>query len=506
MATAFGIHLGASNACLSICKDGNIEVIANAAGDRVTPILIAFSDHDKVVGLPAKQGLIRNAKNTACHIKKLLGKDFADPGIQKEKQTSQCSVIEKDGRPFYQVQYMQSQKSFSPEQCSTFIFGSLLEIAKNHGDTNAQDVVISVPHNFGKKQQTAVIETATKAGFKVMRLIHEPTSALLAYGLGQKHRHEHINAIVVRVGGSSSTVSCFSITDGMYRLLSDVNTDDIAGDMFTELIADHFAADFQRQFKANPKENKRAWNKLLSASETCKHTLTTLPNAHCSIDSLHEGIDFSGNIARGRMDMLSLNLLSKLQTLIDECLVASGLERSNIQKVILSGGGTKLQCVVKKIQDIFKDAELYDSIATDEVIAFGAATQASIILSSCEGESVLPTEELPTLTRCINCAAQGSCIEELFHTGHSVPAKAKRTYCSSQSTFRLLVTQGSDTPIEVLAKLALKDVGEGAVVEVHFSIDREGLLHISCVDEKSKAHTEVTVPTCNDKQMNCSRS
>ncbi|KAF6039214.1 hypothetical protein EB796_002484 [Bugula neritina] len=515
---AFGIHIGTTNSCLSVYKDGNTEVVANAAGDRTTPTLVAFSTHDKVVGLPAKQGLIRNAKNTVCRAKRLLGRQFADPEVQKEINNSQCSIIEKDGKPVYQVQYLESQKLFSPEQCISFLFETLKDLAKNHSDGNVFDAVISVPCEFAESQLNVVKSAAARGGFNVLRFIYEPTATLLAYDVGLKHHHEHVYCMVVRLGGSSCTVTCYSVIGGMYKILSNIHSDEVGGDLFTQLIALHFSKDFLRQYKEDPQSNQRSWSKLMSASETCKHTLTNLPNAHCSVDSLHDGIDFSSNIAsklqacrngiasiifvfyfRARVDLLNQSLLTQLQNLLDEALTASSLSKDQIQKVVLSGGGSKMPCVSKKVQDYLSNAEVHFTLPADEVIAIGCAKQAGIILSNSCNNDVSATASIPCIQKPISAIVENCEPEVIFAANLPIPTRIKKTFSSSQSVFKMVVTQGDDHS-ELLAKVILKDISEESVINAQFNLNSDGSLHINCMDEISKSTSELSVPvssTCS---------
>uniref|UniRef100_A0A8C9L2F4 Heat shock protein family A (Hsp70) member 14 n=1 Tax=Pavo cristatus TaxID=9049 RepID=A0A8C9L2F4_PAVCR len=176
---AIGVHLGATCACAAVYKDGRADVVANDAGDRVTPAVVAFAENEEVVGLAAKQSRIRNISNTVVKVKQILGRSSGDPQAEKYIKESKCSVIEKNGK----LQYEIDNKLISPEDVAKLIFSKMKETAQSALGSDVNDVVITVPFDFGENQKNALGEAAAAAGFNVMRLIHEPSAALLAYGI-----------------------------------------------------------------------------------------------------------------------------------------------------------------------------------------------------------------------------------------------------------------------------------------------------------------------------------
>uniref|UniRef100_A0A8C9EI31 Heat shock protein family A (Hsp70) member 14 n=1 Tax=Pavo cristatus TaxID=9049 RepID=A0A8C9EI31_PAVCR len=232
---AIGVHLGATCACAAVYKDGRADVVANDAGDRVTPAVVAFAENEEVVGLAAKQSRIRNISNTVVKVKQILGRSSGDPQAEKYIKESKCSVVEKNGK----LQYEIDNKLISPEDVAKLIFSKMKETAQSALGSDVNDVVITVPFDFGENQKNALGEAAAAAGFNVMRLIHEPSAALLAYGIGQDSPTGKSNVLVYKLGGTSLSITVIEVNSGIYRVLATDTDDGIGGVCFTEALAQH---------------------------------------------------------------------------------------------------------------------------------------------------------------------------------------------------------------------------------------------------------------------------
>ncbi|XP_059515869.1 heat shock 70 kDa protein 14 isoform X5 [Myotis daubentonii] len=301
---AIGVHLGCTSACVAVYKDGRADVVANDAGDRVTPAVVAYSENEEVVGLAAKQSRIRNISNTVMKVKQILGRSSDDPQAQKYITESKCLVIEKNGKLRYKIDTGEETKFVNPEDVARLIFSKMKETAHSVLGSDANDVVITVPFDFGEKQKSALGEAARAAGFNVLRLIHEPSAALLAYGIGQESPAGKSNILVFKLGGTSLSISVMEVNSGIYRVISTNTDDNIGGTQFTETLAQHLASEFQRSFKHDVRGNARAMMKLMNSADIAKHSLSTLGSANCFLDSLYEGQDFDCNVSSGKLGFL----------------------------------------------------------------------------------------------------------------------------------------------------------------------------------------------------------
>ncbi|KAI6078873.1 Heat shock 70 kDa protein 14 [Aix galericulata] len=312
-------------------EDGRADVVANDAGDRVTPAVVAFTESEEVVGLAAKQSRIRNVSSTVVKVKQILGRSSGDPQAQKYIAESKCSVVEKNGK----LQYEIDNKLINPEDVAKLIFSKMKETAQSAIGSDVNDVVITVPFDFGENQKNALGEAAAAAGFNVMRLIHEPSAALLAYGIGQDSPTGKSNVLVYKLGGTSLSITVIEVNSGIYRVLATNTDDSIGGVCFTEALAQHLASEFQRSCKHDIRGNPRAMMKLMNSADVAKHSLSTLGSANCFVDSLYDGLDFDCNVSRARFELICSSLFTKCVEAIKKLLQQVGFTADDINKVVL---------------------------------------------------------------------------------------------------------------------------------------------------------------------------
>ncbi|CAB1346344.1 unnamed protein product [Coregonus sp. 'balchen'] len=281
-------------------QDGRAEVVANDAGDRVTPAVVAYRDTEQIVGIAAKQGRVRNAANTVVKVKQVLGRSFEDPEVQTHRAESKCPT------------------------------------AQSALGADVTEAVITVPFEFAHAQKVALREAAEAAGFRVLRLIHEPAAALLAYGIGQDCPSGKSHVLVYKLGGTSLSVTVLQVNGGMFRVLNTHTDHSIGGESFTIALAQHLAAEFKRSFKQDVSRSARAMLKLMNGADMAKHSLSTLGSANCFVDSLHDGMDFDCNVSRARFELLCSSLFNKSVQPIRTLLETTGLSTSDINKVTLT--------------------------------------------------------------------------------------------------------------------------------------------------------------------------
>ncbi|XP_071456052.1 heat shock 70 kDa protein 14 isoform X3 [Marmota flaviventris] len=473
---AIGVHLGCTSACVAVYKvrrrgrwamdfmsgtpfsapsytqDGRAGVVANDAGDRVTPAVVAYSENEEVVGLAAKQSRIRNISNTVMKVKQILGRSSDDPQAQKYIMESKCLVVEKNGKLRYEIDTGEETKFVNPEDVARLIFSKMKETAHSVLGSDANDVVITVPFDFGEKQKNALGEAAGAAGFNVLRLIHEPSAALLAYGIGQ---------------------------------------DSPTG---------------KRSFKHDVKGNARAMMKLMNSAEVAKHSLSTLGSANCFLDSLYEGQDFDCNVSRARFELLCSPLFNKCIEAIRELLDQSGFTADDINKIVLCGGASRMPRLQQLIKDLFPAVDLLNSIPPDEVIPIGAAIEAGILIGK---ENVLMEDSLM-----IECSAKDILVKGvdesganrftvLFPSGTPLPARRQHTLQApgdiSSVCLELYESEGKNCAKEeskfaqvVLQDLDKKENGLRDILAV-LTMKRDGSLHVTCTDQETGKCEAITI-------------
>jgi len=371
MSTAFGVHIGNTSACIAVSKEGKTDVVANDAGDRVTPAMVGFSDSEIVVGLAAKQGRIRNRANTITNNKRLVGDAAtADGG-------GPVTVLKKEDKVMYQVDFKDKDYFISPEKVLEQLYAYMHDIAASHcANVDESNTVITVPLAFGADRRDTVKQCATNAGFRVVQVISEPVAACLAHGIEQDQDRRHV--LVYRVGGASMTATVLLVSAGCYSIL-DSSECRLGGDEVTEVLVNYLGKEFKNKYKEDILANKRGRAKLSMEAEKCKHVLSTLDTAHCYVESLFDGMDFSTNVTRARFDNELSKVVSELVSPISDLLTRCNLDTSDISNVILAGGTTKVVKIQKQLSSMFPKADISLNISPDECTAIGAAVQASCL-------------------------------------------------------------------------------------------------------------------------------
>uniref|UniRef100_A0A3P8PW45 Heat shock 70 kDa protein 14 n=1 Tax=Astatotilapia calliptera TaxID=8154 RepID=A0A3P8PW45_ASTCA len=385
-------HRNCTQATAAFQHDGRADVVANDAGDRVTPTVVGYRDTEQIVGIAAKQGRVRNAASTVIKVKQVLGRSFDDPEIQRHRTETKCQV---ENKPFYEITSGQQPKYVAPEDVAKLIFQKMKETAQSAlGGSDVSDAVITVPSEFAHAQKRALRNAAEAAGFNVLRLIHEPAAALLAYDIGQESPSGKSHVLVYKLGGTSLSVTVLQVNGGMFLCRSAHTDHSIGGEAFTQALAQHLASEFKRTFKHDVSSNPRAMLKLMNGAEMAKHSLSSLGSANCFVDSLHDGIDFECSVSRARFELLCSSLFNKSIQPIKAVLEEAGLTPHNISKVVLCGGSARIPRLQQMIREMFPDVELLNAAPPDEVIAVGAALEAGLLVGR---DGLTPEEDSVTV-------------------------------------------------------------------------------------------------------------
>ncbi|BFZ10849.1 hypothetical protein BsWGS_13888 [Bradybaena similaris] len=502
---AFGLHLGTCSACLAVYRDGKTNVVANDLGDRVTPAVVAFTDHEISVGAAAKQGIIRNAANTVSHVKRLVGCRMDDPQVKQYKETSSCTVANESGIPVFEVEHKGKTVRYTPSHIMELIYKKMLETAHSHGGAGIKDTVIAVPPDFSSTRRNLISEAATKAGFNILRVVNEPSAALLAFDVGQLDQTEHFKALVYRLGGTSHEATVLEVQHGMYRIVTNMADPQFGGDKFTDVLQDFLTTEFNKQFRCDMRDNKRSMTKLSLAAERCKHALTTLIHAQCAVDSLFDGCDLHYTMSRARFESLCLPLMGKCTGLIEQVLQKAGCSKEDIAKVVICGGGAKPPIVKKAIGDFLPSSSFINSIPEDEIIAIGAAKEAAILVGSSASESAGAQKQLSStsfkiLPKSVCIKVSKDELEVVLPQYSLAPTRRQHTLTlsSSQTSIVMEIYQADDpASIEsasLVAKMVLKDLPPGSTVNSNFHLRREGDLHITCNEVTSDKCESVIIP------------
>ncbi|KAM8739828.1 heat shock 70 kDa protein 14 isoform 1-T1 [Acanthopagrus schlegelii] len=500
---AIGVHFGYTCACVAIFKDGRADVVANDAGDRVTPAVVAYRDTEQIVGIAAKQGLVRNAANTIVKVKQVLGRSYDDPETQTHKSQTKCQVVNREEKPYYEITAGEHPEYVAPEDAAKLILHKMKETAQSALGSDVTGAVITVPFEFAHAQKQALREAAEAAGFHVLRLIHEPAAALLAYNISQDCSSGRSHFLVYKLGGTSLSVTVLQVTGGLFRVLNTHTDHNIGGEGFTLALAQHLAAEFKRTFKHDVTSNARAMLKLMNGADMAKHSLSSLGSANCFVDSLHDGIDFECNVSRARFELLCSSLFNKSIQPIRPLLEEAGLSTKDISKVVLCGGSARIPRLQQMIREMFPDVELLSSAPPDEVIAVGAALEAGLLVGR---DGLAPEEDYVT----VDVSATDILVKEVDESGAEVftvllplgtPLPARRHHIlrggGKLSSICLEIYQRFDMEQpEKLAKIILRDLPpreENHDIDTVVTMKRDGSIHVSCVEQHIGAPEVITI-------------
>lgn len=377
MSVAYGIHVGNSSACLAYFGSGQANVVANDAGDRVTPAILALNGTEWEIGLPAKSGQA-NKKASIHHNKRLLNCDWNDDDLSSVERSSTCRIINNDERHIkYEFSTSETTVYTTPDDISTKIFSKLFTIA-SHSMTTEGDLklVLAAPLHWSSDSRQRLMKSAELAGFDVLQVISEPAAALLAYNI-EENTEEDINVLVYRLGGTSCDATIVKVSSGFMSIEKSVYRSDLGGHCLTRDLADYIAQEFQQKWKLDPKESRRAMSKLRLHADNCKHVLSSLNSAHVFIESLLDGVDWSQNMSRARFE----NLISaKISSYIEPAQEVINSFNGKIDKVILCGGSLKIPKLQSAIGNLVPGAEVLSGINPDEVISLGCAREAGMLL------------------------------------------------------------------------------------------------------------------------------
>ena len=376
---AIGIDLGTTYSCVGVYQHGRAEIIANEQGNRTTPSYVAFTDEERLVGDAAKNQANMNPKGTVHDAKRLLGRKYSDPLVQKDKKLWTFDV-EKDeqDKPKVAVEYKGERKTFYPEEISSMVLSKMRDVAAGFVGKDVKDVVVTVPAYFGDAQRQATKDAATIAGLNVLRIINEPTAAAIAYGMDKRSEKER-NLLIFDCGGGTHDVTLLSVEDGIFEVKATAGDSHLGGEDLDNILVDHFTKEFKRKSKKDLTGNPKALRRLRTACEKAKRNLSSSTQSSVELDSLHDGEDFLSSITRARFEELCTDVFRRTMEPVQKVLADAKLAKGDVDEIILVGGSTRIPKVQKLLSDFFNGKELCKSLNPDEAVAIGATVQAAIL-------------------------------------------------------------------------------------------------------------------------------
>ena len=480
-----GIDLGTTNSCVAIFEGGEAKVIPNREGTRTTPSVVAFQESGEIlVGLPAKRQAIINAENTIFGIKRLMGRKYNDPVVQKWKQKVPYKIVEApNGDAHVEVR----GKRYSPPEISAMILRKIKQDLEEYLGQEVKDVVITVPAYFDDTQRQATKDAGRIAGLNVIRIINEPTAACLAYGLEKKK--EGLVA-VFDLGGGTFDISILEIGEGVFEVKATSGDTFLGGEDFDMRIVDYIAEEFKKEHGIDLREDKMALQRLKEAAEKAKIELSSTFETEINLPFITA--DASGpkhlvmKLTRAKLESLVEDLIEKLE---EPCRIAmqdAGITPKDISEVILVGGMTRMPKVQQKVKEIF-GKEPVKGVNPDEVVAMGAAIQAGVLKG--EVKDVLLLDVTPLS---LGIETLGGVFTVIIPRGTTIPTRKSQIFTTAtdnQTAVTIHVLQGERPMAKDNKSIARFDlVGIPPAprgvpqIEVTFDIDADGILHVTAKD------------------------
>ena len=474
MGKIIGIDLGTTNSCVAVMEGGKPTVITNAEGMRTTPSVVAFTKTgERVIGEPAKRQAVTNAEKTIASIKRHMGTD-------------------------YKVQI--DDKAYSPQEISAMILQKLKSDAENYLGEKVTEAVITVPAYFNDAQRQATKDAGKIAGLEVKRIINEPTAAALSYGLDNE---EEQKIMVYDLGGGTFDVSIIEIGDGVIEVLSTAGDNKLGGDDFDNVITQYMLDEFKKQEGVDLSTDKMAMQRLKEAAEKAKKELSSATTTNINlpfITATAEGPKhFDMNLTRAQFDELTAHLVERTAGPVNSALNDAGMTASELSKVLLVGGSTRIPAVQSKVQQL-TGKEPFKGINPDECVAIGASIQGGKLAGDAGAGDVLLLDVTPLS---LSIETMGGVATRLIERNTTIPTKKSQIFSTAednQSAVDINVVQGERQfarDNKSLGRFRLDGIAPARrgvpQIEVTFDIDANGIVNVSAKDLGTGKEQHITI-------------
>lgn len=495
MGKIIGIDLGTTNSAMAVMQAGKPEIIANSEGNRTTPSVVAINKNgERLVGQVANRQRVTNPTNTIFGVKRLIGRKFTDPEVQKDIELMPYKIV-KAGTG---VKVEMAGKQYSPEEVSGMILSKLKTDAEKFLGEPVTEAVITVPAYFDDSQRQATKDAGKIAGLEVKRIINEPTAAALTYGL-DKGKEEKI--AVYDLGGGTFDVSILQLGDGVFEVLSTHGDTHLGGEDFDLRIVNHFVDQFKKESGIDIKGDKAAMQRLKEEAEKAKKELSTSEVADINLPFLTADAEgpkhFEYKLTRAKLVELVQELIDKTEEPVKEALKDAKLEAKDINEIVLVGGMTRMPAVVEKVKSVF-GKEPMQGVNPDEVVAVGAAIQAGVLQGDVKDVLLLDVTPLS-----LGIETLGGVTTKLIERNTTVPTSKNEVFSTAadnQNSVEIHVLQGEREMAEgnkSLGRFVLDGIPPAPrgvpQVEVTFNIDANGILNVTAKDKGTGKEQSITI-------------
>jgi molecular chaperone DnaK len=496
MGKVIGIDLGTTNSCVAVMDGKTAKVIENAEGMRTTPSIVAFTDDgERLVGQPAKRQAVTNPERTFFAVKRLIGRRYDDPMVEKDKKLVPYKIVKaSNGDAWVEA----DGKTYSPSQISAFILQKMKETAEAHLGQKVDQAVITVPAYFNDAQRQATKDAGKIAGLEVLRIINEPTAAALAYGLDKTKTG---TIAVYDLGGGTFDISILEIGDGVFEVKSTNGDTFLGGEDFDMRLVSYLADEFQKEQGINLRNDKLALQRLKEAAEKAKIELSSTTQTEINLPFITA--DQSGpkhltmKLTRAKFEALVDDLVQKTIEPCRKALKDAGLTAGEIGEVVLVGGMTRMPKVQEVVKQLF-GKEPHKGVNPDEVVAIGAAIQAGVLQGDVKDVLLLDVTPLS-----LGIETLGGVFTRIIDRNTTIPTKKSQVFSTAednQNAVTIRVFQGEREMAadnKMLGQFDLMGIPPAPrgmpQIEVTFDIDANGIVNVSAKDKATGKEQQIRI-------------
>ncbi|CAN8305133.1 unnamed protein product [Cochlearia groenlandica] len=531
-----GLDFGNENSLVAVARQRGIDVVLNDESKRETPSIVCFGDKQRFIGTAGAASTMMNPKNSISQIKRLLGRQFSDPELQRDVKSLPFAVSEgPDGYPLIHARYLGELRTFTPTQLMGMVLSNLKEIAEKNTNAPVADCCIGIPVYFTDLQRRAVLDAAKIAGLHPLRLIHETTATALAYGIYKTDLPEsdQLNVAFIDVGHASMQVCIAGFKKGQLKILSHAFDRSLGGRDFDEAIFQHFAAKFKEEYKIDVSQNAKASLRLRTACEKVKKVLSANPMAPLNIECLMDEKDVKGVLKRDEFEEISMPILERVKRPLEKALADAGLTVETVHMVEVVGSGSRVPAIIKILSEFF-GKEPRRTMNASECVSRGCALECAILSPTFKVREFQVHESFPFS---ISLSWKGSSPDAqnggsenqqstiVFPRGNPIPSVKALTFYRS-GTFSVDVQYADVSDLRVPPLISSYTIGpfqstkgERAKLKVKARLNLHGIVSVESAtlleeeeldvpvskeqqEETTKMDAEVTAPASGDSDVN----